>query len=101
VSDIGAWIATRGTPLVAERWVERIFEAIWSLEAFPERCPLVPERGLLEIEIRHRIVGDYRVLFAVDGRAVIVIHVRHGNRGPASKEDLAPALGELGPRLLR
>ena len=79
----------------------RIFEAIWSLEAFPERCPLAPESVSLETGIRQRIVGEYRALFTVDGRTVFVLRVRHGQRQPATKEDLASALGELRPRLLR
>jgi plasmid stabilization system protein ParE len=81
--------------------VARIFEAIWTLESFPERCPLAPESMSLETEIRQRIIGDDRALFTVDRRTVFVLHVRHGHREPATKEDLASALGELRPRLLR
>jgi plasmid stabilization system protein ParE len=46
----------------------------------PERCSLAAESPVLGHEIRHLIVGSYRVLFTVRGDAVYVLHVRHGAR---------------------
>ena len=71
---------------------------LWALERSSYLNNNLMVRPYLEGE---RIVGDYRALFAMDGRTVFVLHVRHGQRQPATKQDLAPALGELRPRLLR
>jgi plasmid stabilization system protein ParE len=77
--EIAEWIA-RDSPGEAARWMLRIWDAIESLRTFPERCPIwrqVESRGQ---EIRHLIVGDYRVLFTIDDDRVLVLHVRHAAR---------------------
>jgi phage-related protein len=66
-----------------------------TLDTFPLRCPVAPDAP--ELGLRHLIVGEYRAVFAVMGRVVFVLHVRHAKRQPATKADLASALRELGP----
>jgi len=84
--DIAAahlWLAER-EPDAADQWFDAIYETIGSLEIFPERCPLAPESKFLNAEIREIFHGrrqhKYRILFAVGGSAVHVLHVRHGAR---------------------
>ena len=92
--DIGeayAWLAERNDE-AAIRWYNRLLQVIYSLETFPERCPIAPESRHLKKEIRQILHGHkqhkYRVLFDIIGDEVRVLHVRHGAR---------LALGELPP----
>lgn len=68
----------------ADRWFDRIYDTLGSLELFPERCPLAPESRLLNREIREIFHGrrqyKYRILFAVSENEVHILHVRHGAR---------------------
>lgn len=62
----------------ALRWFERTKRRIASLDSMPERCPIARESEDVEQEIRHLVIGDYRVLFAIKGNIVQVLHVRNG-----------------------
>lgn len=84
--DIGAayeWIAERDVA-AAIRWYNRLVEVIFSLDVFPERCPLAPESKTVKTEIREIFHGrrqhKYRILFTVTAIEVHVLHVRHGAR---------------------
>ena len=93
--EIGGWVASKGAPAEAVRWVEGLILAFRSLAEMPERCPVAPEDDEFEERIRHLILGDYRVLFTVRGMDVFILHVRHGARRPATIEELERALKEL------
>jgi plasmid stabilization system protein ParE len=95
VVAIGEWITSQGAPEAAERWVASMMQALRSLSAMPERCSVAPESAEFEPEIRHLVIGDYRVLFSVRGREVFIIHVRHGRRRGATLSELAAALEEM------
>jgi len=77
------WIAERDSE-AADRWFNRIYETIGSLELFPERCPLAPESRFFDREIREAFHGrrqyKYRILFTVTEGEVHILHVRHGAR---------------------
>ena len=64
----------------AVRWYRNIQEKILSLQENPRRCPIAIESRYRSYEIRHLIVGQYRVLFRIRDDTVEVLHVRHGNR---------------------
>jgi plasmid stabilization system protein ParE len=77
------WIAERDS-YAADQWFNGIYDAIGSLELFPERCPLAPESRFFNREIRETFHGrrqhKYRILFTVTEAEVHVLHVRHGAR---------------------
>ena len=84
--DIGEayeWI-TESDAGAAIRWYNRLMELIFSLDTFPERCPLAPESEFLNREIREMFHGrrqyKYRILFTVTENEVHVLHIRHGAR---------------------
>jgi plasmid stabilization system protein ParE len=84
------WIAEHeGQPLNALRWLDSLQEAIASLREHPQRCPRAPEAVHFDREIRQLLFHSHRVLFVVDGEDVVVLHVRHASRLPATDEDLA------------
>lgn len=59
-------------------WYLWIIEAIEKLDELAERCPIAPEDLDIQKGIRHLVIGDYRVLYVIDGETVNVLHVRHG-----------------------
>lgn len=68
------------SPGYPDRWFDSIQEAILSLGDQPLRFPPAPENDAFEEEIRHRVVGSYRVLFTLHEERVHVLHVRHGRQ---------------------
>jgi plasmid stabilization system protein ParE len=86
--EIHAWIAADSAANAA-RWVSNLEVAIGGLDTSPERCPIAPENEEIdEFDVRHLIVGQYRVLFTVHERSVIVLHIRHASRRTAAGEQL-------------
>lgn len=72
-------------PKAVAKWSEGIRERIRTLATPPERCALAPESFHFQTEIRELFFGRpnrrmYRSLFVVEGRNVVVVHVRHGSR---------------------
>lgn len=92
--DIYAWIAS-DSPMNAARWVATIEAAIDGLDLNPARCPVAPEDAEIEeVEIRQLIVGRYRVLFLMTEKVVFVLHIRHGSRQTATRDEIAGPLRE-------
>lgn len=83
IVDAYEWLAEQDEKAAA-RWYNRLLDVIFSLESFPERCPLAPESRFLSADIREIFHGrrqhKYRILFTVTGDNVHVLHVRHGAR---------------------
>lgn len=66
------------SPQNAVNWYLGLIDAIEKLDELAERCPIAPEDLDIQKGIRHLIVGDYRVLYVIEGNIVNVLHVRHG-----------------------
>jgi len=81
------WMANH-SPDKATLWFFDVQEAIESLANFPLRCPLAPESVTFGSEIRHLLIGKYRILFHVDDEVVYVTHVRHFSQQTLSAEDV-------------
>ncbi len=83
VGDAYEWLAEQDSEAAA-RWYNRLLDVIFSLEIFPERCPLAPETNFLDDKIREIFHGrrqhKYRILFTVIENKVYVLHIRHGAR---------------------
>ena len=83
IAEAHLWLAERDAD-AADGWFDGIYDAIGSLEIFPERAPLAPESRFLNEEIREIFHGrrqhKYRILFTVSEKEVHVLHVRHGAR---------------------
>lgn len=80
-----AWLAEH-SPRHAAVWYDKLIAVIQSLQDKPLRCPLAPESVFFSSPVRLLLYGKrrgiYRILFTVEGRAVRVLHVRHGARRP-------------------
>ena len=85
IDEAYQWIAEANQP-AADRWYQGLIEAIKGLGALPLRCPVAPESrlGLIDREVRQLLYGrsywKYRILFAVEGKKILILHVRHGAR---------------------
>lgn len=81
-------------PLHAERWLARLFEAIFSLDKLPTRCPVIPEAKELGFPARHLLYGKgngvYRIIFHVqkDERDVRVLRIWHASRHAITAADV-------------
>lgn len=70
----------RESPQNAVSWYLRIIEAIEKLDELAERCPIAPEDLDIQKGIRHLVIGDYRVLYVIEGETVSVLHGRHDRK---------------------
>jgi plasmid stabilization system protein ParE len=75
------WIAA-DSPDRAADWFNGLFDRMEALKLAPRRHRLAPESDLFEREIRQMVYGRYRVLYAIDGSTVQILHVRHAARRP-------------------
>jgi plasmid stabilization system protein ParE len=85
------------SPDAARRWLIGLFQAIFSLDEMPRRCPMIPEADEIGREIRHLLYGKrtatYRVIFDIDeeseeGPCVRVLRIWRGSRDRIRSEDL-------------
>ena len=76
VREIAVHIA-QDDPDAAERWADKLFDAVERLSTFPDSGRVVPEMG--RRTIRELIFGAYRVFYRV-GTDVEILSVRHGSQ---------------------
>jgi plasmid stabilization system protein ParE len=68
----------KGSEYYATRFVERVVEAVESLEKLPEKGRRVPESK--EKNIRELIFYNYRIIYRIEPNRVLVLGVIHGAR---------------------
>ena len=76
------------SPMNAQRWLERIWDAVESLEQAPRRAAKALEDAYVKLEVRQLVVGSHLLLFTVDDdlSVVWVIGLRHGHRLPRPED---------------
>lgn len=79
IEDIWSYIA-EDSPESATAFILALEEQISTLESFPERCPLIAENEILGTRYRNLIHGNYRTIYKIYGKTVIVLRVIHGAR---------------------
>jgi plasmid stabilization system protein ParE len=80
------WIAG-DAPDTAVDWYHGLLDALASLDALPNRCPLAREARTLRRDVRQLLYGNYRILFIIDGKVVRILRVRHGARRDLRRKD--------------
>lgn len=89
ITAIHTWLRSEKAGDAGERWFVALRQAITSLSILPARCPVAPESRESPVEVRQLLYGRkphvYRILFAIEGDLVSVLHIRHGRRRPASQ----------------
>ncbi len=76
IAESFVWGLTEWSIEQAEKWVVQLRREIARLRTLPLRCPIAPESEEMAIELRHLIIGRYRVLFYVKDDEIRVTHVR-------------------------
>jgi plasmid stabilization system protein ParE len=88
ISAIYDWLRSEQAGDAGERWFRALRTAIASLSDVPSRCPLASENQESPVEVRQLLYGrrphTYRILFAIEGDVVQVLHIRHARRRPAT-----------------
>ncbi len=76
------------SPENAKRWLERVWDAVDSLEDWPRRAAKAQEDEFLAYEVRQFMVGSHLLLFTIDDdqRKVWVVGLRHGHRLPRPQD---------------
>lgn len=74
VLEIAGYIA-QDDPGAAESWTNTVFEKVAGLKAFPESGRIVPEIG--NKTIRELTYGNYRIVYRLQERKVLILTVRH------------------------
>ena len=89
ISAIYDWLRSQQAGDAGERWFVGLRAAIASLTHLPSRCPLAPENRDSPVEVGQLLYGRrphiYRILFAIEGDVVNVLHIRHGRRRPVGQ----------------
>jgi plasmid stabilization system protein ParE len=84
VAAIYDWLHSQEAGDAGKRWFVALRTAIDSLKSLPTRCPHAPENRDSPAEVRRLHYGRrphvYRILFAIEGDVVQVLHIRHGRR---------------------
>ena len=92
IEEAYVWLAAQNSEAAVE-WFDSLYETIATLESFPERCPLAPERKSFKREVRQLFHGrkqhKYRILFTIVQNSVHVLHVRHGARLAMGEEEIS------------
>ncbi len=85
--------ATQRAPDTADRWFNRFWDALQTLDTHPQRCGLAPENDAIVPEIRQFLFGKkpnvFRALLTVDDVAVRVLHIRRTSRRIMSADELS------------
>ena len=79
----------------AERWLRSFWRKANSLSTLPFRYEVVPEAAELDVEFRHLLFGNYRIIYLVQDRRVTVVRVMHAAQ-LLRPEDLTRRLSSLG-----
>jgi plasmid stabilization system protein ParE len=68
----------------APRMIQRIMDAIDSLEIFPHRYKVLEQSTELGEEVRSMVVKPYLIRYHIDesNRSVTILSIRHGARKP-------------------
>lgn len=77
IGEIAQYIAA-DRPGAARSWVHALFARAATLRDHPRRGRRVPEIG--RDEIREVLHGEYRVIYRIEPKQLVVLTVRHGRR---------------------
>jgi plasmid stabilization system protein ParE len=92
VDAIVDWIAARSQE-GARRWLTAFDETIENLRANPSLAPVVPEKNLRQIDVRHvlfrtRRGRTYRAIFVVNDDEIRILRVRGAGQPPLKPQDV-------------
>jgi len=87
IQEAYRFIAEHG-PANSDSWKAGLASTLGTLETLPSRCGLAPESAYVPETIHQTFYANFRILFVIEGDAVIVSHIRHSARLPMTKDEL-------------
>jgi toxin ParE1/3/4 len=68
-----------GESAAAARWFDGLDRAIYTLESFPRRCPIIPEGKGTDQGLRHLLYDSMRIIYEIDEarKLVSIVTIRH------------------------
>ena len=80
----------KDSPENAAAWLQKLHQAIDSLEYFPRRCGIIRENNAFDDDVRERLHYSHRILFSIDEQNQIVkVHaIRHAARDDLEGNEL-------------
>ena len=91
LESVYLWIKARA-PMSAVRWRDDLIAKAESLASDPGRHRLAPESRRFPVEIRQLLFrkhrSQFRILFTISGKRVVILSVRHHSRKPLEEGDL-------------
>jgi plasmid stabilization system protein ParE len=85
LEEIFSYIA-HDSPSVASRFTRELYQKCRSLSDHPQRCPFARENGLMNMEIRNLIHGNYRIVFTIKEKSIHILDIRHSARLPMDEK---------------
>jgi toxin ParE1/3/4 len=64
----------------AGKWLDEILERIEFLDKYPGRAPVIPESAAIGGDYRHLVHGNYRIVFRIRRKNVVIMRVIHSAR---------------------
>lgn len=78
------WLTERQADEHGLRWFQGLEKAIASLQAMPQRCPLMKKDRRVKVEVRQLFYGKkphgFRILFRIGGQTVYILRIRRGRQ---------------------
>jgi hypothetical protein len=76
-----------------EKWLTALFEAIFSLDQIPARCPVITEAKQLGYPVRHLLYGKgkgiYRIIFPIrENQQHVRVRLWHASRDAIRAADV-------------
>lgn len=91
LENVYLWIKARAQ-ISAVRWRDELIAKVESLSTDPQRHRLATESRRFSVEIRQLLFrkrrSQYRILFTIVGKHVVILSVRHHSRRPLEEGDL-------------
>jgi plasmid stabilization system protein ParE len=78
----------RRNPDNAADFLLKILEGIETIEDSPTSFGLAEESSMVPYDLHQFVVRPYRILYRVDGSSIQILHIRHGARRRATRDDL-------------
>jgi toxin ParE1/3/4 len=76
-SEIAEYIAL-DKPSAANKWVTTVFSKVEQLTSSPEIGRVVPEIG--NEQFRELIYGNYRIIYRIEKKQLLILTIRHGKQ---------------------
>ena len=76
-SEIAEYI-TLDKPSAANKWINTVFSKVEQLASSPEIGRVVPEIG--NEQFRELIYGNYRIIYRIEKKQLLILTIRHGKQ---------------------